>query len=195
VWRGDILVGDVALPVRLFAGPRDDLPENHQLHKPCASRIKQVIYCAAEDKPIPRSEIVKTFEVPALAQTPARVVATVRHLDTARIESTYYVWPEADEKTYAGLLNVLKRLSVAAIVDRIPLKRPRPAAILAGPTGLILHTLFYEREMRRLTEFRTAADPEPGFYRPLRALMTPEIPEFPDDYFTALEAEIAKGSK
>jgi len=35
---------------------------SNQLHKADGSRVKQVIYCAAEDKPIPAAEIVKGYE-------------------------------------------------------------------------------------------------------------------------------------
>jgi DNA end-binding protein Ku len=48
--------------VRLSAAARAETVGFNQLHKHDNSRIKQVIYCQAEDKPVPRSELVKGYE-------------------------------------------------------------------------------------------------------------------------------------
>src|ERR1700751_6240810 len=62
VWKGHLTFGLVSFPVKLFTAARQDGISFNQLHKTDSSRIKQVIYCQAEDKPIPRSEIVKGYE-------------------------------------------------------------------------------------------------------------------------------------
>src|SRR5580704_11776283 len=62
VWKGHLTFGLVSLPVKLFTAARSETLSFNQLHKHDNSRIKQVIYCQAEDKPIPRDEIVKGFE-------------------------------------------------------------------------------------------------------------------------------------
>ena len=62
VWKGHLTFGLVSFPVKLFTAARSESISFNQLHKTDNSRIKQVIYCQAEDKPIPRSEIVKGYE-------------------------------------------------------------------------------------------------------------------------------------
>src|SRR6185295_10052137 len=62
VWKGSISFGLVSFPVRLFSAARADRISFHMLHKKDQSRVKEVWYCAEEDKPIDRSEIVKGFE-------------------------------------------------------------------------------------------------------------------------------------
>src|ERR1700690_2932020 len=62
VWKGHLTFGLVSFPVKLFTAARGDSISFNQLHKTDNSRIKQVLYCQAEDKPIPRSEIVKGYE-------------------------------------------------------------------------------------------------------------------------------------
>src|SRR5665213_3640027 len=62
VWKGHLTFGLVSVPVRLFTAARSENLSFNQLHKHDNSRIKQVIYCQAEDKPIPRDEIVKGYE-------------------------------------------------------------------------------------------------------------------------------------
>src|SRR5258706_489801 len=62
VWKGHLTFGLVSLPVRLYSAARSESISFNQLHKHDGSRVKQVLYCQLEDKPIPRSEIVKGFE-------------------------------------------------------------------------------------------------------------------------------------
>src|ERR1044071_6586448 len=62
VWKGHLTFGLVSFPVRLFSAARAVTVSFNQLHAADNSRIKQMIYCQAEDKPIERSEIVKGYE-------------------------------------------------------------------------------------------------------------------------------------
>ena len=63
VWKGYLSFGLVSFPVRLFSAARAERVRFHMLHKKDLSRIKEVWYCAEEDKPVERSEIVKGYEV------------------------------------------------------------------------------------------------------------------------------------
>ena len=62
VWKGHIAFGMVSFPVKLSAAARSETISFHQLHQCDHSRIKQVLYCQAEDQPVSRSELVKGFE-------------------------------------------------------------------------------------------------------------------------------------
>src|SRR5689334_4164780 len=62
VWKGHISFGLVSVPVRLTTAARGETVSFNQLHKTDHSRVRQVLYCQAEDKPIPRDEIVKGYE-------------------------------------------------------------------------------------------------------------------------------------
>ena len=89
----------------------------NQLHKHDNSRVKQVIYCQAEDKPIQRSEIVKGYEyekdkyvviddedIKKVAPKTARTMEILEFVKSADVdpiyfESSYYMAPdEAGEK-------------------------------------------------------------------------------------------------
>src|SRR4029077_19357016 len=90
--------------------------------------IKQMIYCAAEDKPIPRSEIVKGYEyekdryvviedeeVKKVAPASAKVMEILEfvksdQVDPIYMETSYYMAPEeAGEKPYALLFEALRK--------------------------------------------------------------------------------------
>src|ERR1700751_2664498 len=62
VWKGYISFGLVSFPVRLYSAARPESVHFHMLHKKDLSRVKEVWYCAEENKPIQRSEIVKGYE-------------------------------------------------------------------------------------------------------------------------------------
>src|ERR1700761_6212489 len=120
VWKGQLTFGLVSMPVRLMTAARSETISFNQLHKTDGSRIKQMIYCQAEDKPIPRTEIVKGYEyekdryvviddeeikkvAPKTAKT-MEVLEFVKadEVDAIFLESSYYLAPdEAGEKPYA----------------------------------------------------------------------------------------------
>jgi len=62
VWKGFISFGLVSFPVRLFSAARAETVHFHMLHKKDMSRVREVWYCAAENEPIERSDIVKGYE-------------------------------------------------------------------------------------------------------------------------------------
>src|SRR5437660_12262751 len=62
VWKGHLTFGLVSFPIRLFSAARGETISFNLLHKDDHSRIKQVTFCQAEDKPVPRSDLVKAYE-------------------------------------------------------------------------------------------------------------------------------------
>src|SRR5450631_3701354 len=134
VWKGFVSFGLVTFPVRLFAAARAEHVQFHMLHRKDLSRVKEVWYCAEENKPIERSEIVKGYEAskneyvvvddeelkkiaPPTAST-MEVLQFVKNNDVDPIffESSYYI--AADEKVskpYALFLAALKDTKYAAI--------------------------------------------------------------------------------
>src|SRR5215813_13589752 len=132
VWKGHLTFGLVSLPVRLYSAARSETISFNQLHKDDNSRVKQVLYCQAEDKPIPRSEIVKGFEfekdryiviedeeVKKVAPQTAKVMEILEfvkldQIDPIYYETSYYMAPEeAGEKPYALLFDALRKSGYA----------------------------------------------------------------------------------
>ena len=112
VWKGHLTFGLVSLPVRLFTAARSESLSFNQLHKSDNSRVKQVLYCQAEDKPISRDEIVKGFEyekgkyvviqdedIRKVAPKTAKVMeiqefVKAGDVDPVYLESSYYMAPD-----------------------------------------------------------------------------------------------------
>src|ERR1051325_4574985 len=127
VWKGFVSFGLVTFPVRLFAAARAEHVQFHMLHRKDLSRVKEVWYCAEENKPIDRSDIVKGYEAskgeyvvvddeelkkiaPPTAST-MDVLQFVRNneIDPIYFEDSYYIAPdEKAEKPFTLFIAALK---------------------------------------------------------------------------------------
>ena len=113
VWKGYLSFGLVSFPIRLFTAARAETVHFHMLHKKDNSRLKEVWFCIAENKPVERSEIVKGYEyskgkyvvvededlkkvAPSTATT-MDILQFVKadEVDPLYFEKSYYVAPEA----------------------------------------------------------------------------------------------------
>src|SRR5258708_4131808 len=174
VWKGHLTFGVVSSPVKLSTAARSENISFNQLHKADNSRVKQVLYCQAEDKPVPRSELVKGYEyekdryvviddeeIKKMAPSTARVMEIIEFVKTAEVdpvyfESSYYMAPDdAGEKPYALLYNVLKKTGYVGVAKIAMHNREHIGIFRPGAAGLLMHTMYYTHEIRKLEEFRT----------------------------------------
>ena len=174
VWKGHLTFGLVSLPVRLYSAARSESVSFNQLHKEDGSRVRQVLYCAKEDKPIQRSEIVKGFEyekdryvviddedIRKVAPKTAKLMEILEFVksddvDPIYFESSYYMAPdEAGEKPYALLFDALKRTGRVGVAKIAMHNREHIVILRPGPKGILLHTMYYTHEIRTVEEFRT----------------------------------------
>ena len=174
VWKGHLTFGLVSLPVKLFSAARGETVSFNQLHKADHSRVKQVLFCQLEDKPVPRSELVKGYEyekdkyvvvddeeIKKMAPSTARTMEILEFVKTSEVdpvylESSYYMAPdEAGEKPYALLFEGLRRSGYVALAKIAMHNREHIVVIRPGAKGMILHTMYYADEVRQVEEFRT----------------------------------------
>lgn len=174
VWKGHLTFGLVSLPIKLFSAARSETVSFNQLHVADHSRVKQVLYCQLEDKPVARNELVKGYEyekdkyvvveeedlkkaAPPTAKT-MEILEFVKsaEVDAVYFESSYYMAPDdAGEKPYALLFEALKRSGYVAIAKLTMHSREHIVIVRPGHRGLLLHTMYYEDEVRKVEEFRT----------------------------------------
>jgi DNA end-binding protein Ku len=174
VWKGHLTFGLVSLPVRLYSAARAESVSFNQLHKHDNSRVKQVLYCQAEDKPVSRAELVKGYEyekdkyvviddedikkvAPKTAKT-MEILEFVKSEDVDPIyfESSYYMAPDdAGEKPYALLFEALKETGYVAVAKIAMHNREHIIILRPSRHGILLHTMYYKDEIRSVEEFRT----------------------------------------
>ena len=174
IWKGHIAFGLVAFPVNLHVAARSQAVSFNQLHQCDHSRVKQVLYCQAEDQPVPRHELVKGYEyekdryvvveeneTTQISPRSSSVMEVLEfvpeaEVDPVYLDASYYVAPErAGEKPYTLLYEVLRRTAQAALAQLTMHNREHLVLLRPGRLGLLLHTLFYRDEIRALDEFRT----------------------------------------
>ena len=174
VWKGHLSFGLVSFPVKLYSAARGESIHFNQLHKTDGSRVRQVLYCAAEDKPIPRDEIVKGYEyekdryvviddadIKKVAPPTAKVMEILEFVKAADVdpiylETSYYMAPEeAGEKPYALLFDALKKTGYAGLAKLAMHNREHIVVLRPGEKGVLLHTMYYTNEIRQVDEFRT----------------------------------------
>jgi len=174
VWKGHLTFGLVSFPVRLFSAARGETISFNLLHKQDHSRIKQVIYCQAEDKPVPRSELVKGYEyekdhyvevdeedIKKVAPKTAKVMELLEfvkaeQVDPIYLESSYYMAPdEGGQKPYALLFQALRETKYYGIAKVAMHNREHIVILRPNGKGVVLHTMFYADEIRQVDEFST----------------------------------------
>ena len=174
VWKGHLTFGLVSLPVKLYSAARSETVSFNQLHKADHSRIKQVTYCQAEDKPVPRSELVKGYEyekdryvviedeeIKKVAPKTAKNMEILEfvksdEVDPVFLESSYYMAPdEAGEKPYALLFEALRQTGYVGLAKVAMHNREHIVILRPGKHGILMHTMYYTDEIRKVDEFRT----------------------------------------
>ncbi len=174
VWKGHLTYGLVSFPIRLFSAARGETISFNLLHKDDHSRIKQVIFCQAEDKPVPRSDLIKGYEyekdryvpideedIKKVAPKTARVMEILEfvkaeQVDPIYLESSYYVAPdEGGEKPYALLFQALRESKYYALAKVAMHNREHIIILRPGAKGILSHTMYYQDEIRQVEEFRT----------------------------------------
>jgi DNA end-binding protein Ku len=172
VWSGYLTFGLISMPVRLFSGARSNSISFHMLHRDDLSRIKQQLYCPNDNRVIGRDEIVKGYEYrkdeyvvvepeeikkiePKTAKT-MEILEFVKASDVDPIyfESSYYMMPEeAGRRPYALLSKALEDSDYVAIAKVTMHNREYTVFLRPSKGGLMLHTMYYQEEVRELEGF------------------------------------------
>jgi DNA end-binding protein Ku len=171
VWKGYLSFGLVSFPIRLFAAARPETVHFHLLHKKDLSRVKEVMYCAVEDQPLDRSEIVKGYEydknryvvvepedLEKIAPKTATVMEILRfvrmeEVDPLFLEKSYYVTPEeAVSKPYSLLLAAMRETKYDALAKVAMHGREHIVILRPATHGIVLHTMYFVDELHKANE-------------------------------------------
>src|SRR5512138_2235955 len=63
IWKGAIHFGATSVPVKLHAAVKEERVQFHLLHKRDGVRLRQLMICSYEKKPVPAEGQVRGFEV------------------------------------------------------------------------------------------------------------------------------------
>jgi DNA end-binding protein Ku len=172
VWSGYLTFGLISMPIRLFSGARSSGISFHMLHRDDHVRVKQQLFCPADNRVIERSEVVKGYEYrkdeyvvvepeeikkiePKTAKT-MEILEFVKagDVDPVYFESSYYMLPEeAGRRPYALLTKALEESEYVAIAKLTMHNREYTVFLRPHEGGLMLHTMYYAEEVRAVEGF------------------------------------------
>ena len=175
VWTGYLTFGLISMPVRLFSGARSNHVSFHMLHRDDHVRVKQQLICPEEDKVVARDEIVKGYEFrkgeyviiepeelkriePKTAKA-MEILEFVKsdEIDPIYFESSYYLMPEeAGKRPYALLQKALEDSKHVAVAKLAMHNREYTVFLRPYTGGLMLHTMYYQDEIREVENFGTS---------------------------------------
>lgn len=142
------------------------------LHRDDNTRVKQQLVCPADGKVVARDELVKGYEFrkgeyvvvepaeikkiePKTAKT-MEILEFVKQeeIDPVYFESSYYLAPEeAARKPYALLIRAMQETDYVGIAKLAMHNREYTAFLRPYEKGLMLHTMYYEEEIREAPDF------------------------------------------
>ena len=172
VWSGYLTFGLISMPVRLYSGARGNRVSFHMLHRDDNVRIKQQLYCPHDERVVERNEIVKGYEyekgeyvvvepdeIKKMEPKTSKAMEILEfvkgeEVDPIYFESSYYLMPEeAGRRPYALLVKALEESDYLAIAKLTMHNREYTVMLRPSHGGLLLHTMYYEDEVRHLENF------------------------------------------
>jgi DNA end-binding protein Ku len=174
LWTGYLTFGLISMPVRLFSGARGTRISFHLLHRDDNTRVKQQLYCPCDGRVVARDELVKGYEFrkgeyvvvepaeikkiePKTAKT-MEILEFVKQkeIDPVYFESSYYLAPEeAARKPYALLVRAMQETDYVGIAKLAIHNREYTTFLRPYEKGLMLHTMYYQDEVREAPDFGT----------------------------------------
>ena len=174
VWKGSIVLSFVSIPVKLFAAARSERTNLHQLHAVCHTRLRQPLYCPTCQRFVKREEVIKGYEVDKgqyvlvqgqeikkLAAKSSRVLeilafTKLNQIDPIFFDASYFAVPEeSGRKPYQLLVKALEDTQSIGLGRLTMHQRDYTVFLRAYQHGLLLHTMHFANEIRRVPEFGT----------------------------------------
>src|SRR5713226_4399847 len=163
--------GLVSIPVRLFPATSSKSVRFNLLHAKDMSRIQEKIFCPVEEKVIDRSELVRGYEVEKgryvtftdeeLKKLEAQGDHTIEisefipvsEVDPIRFENSYLLGCEpTSAKAYHLLMQAMTKEKRVAVAEFTMRGKERLVLIRPYDDGLMLHTMYYNDEIRSFGE-------------------------------------------
>ena len=167
IWSGAISFGLVTVPVKLLPAVRRRGVSFHQLHAEDGARIQHRRFCSAEDREVPREEIVKGYELEdggyvvvtdeeleRLDPERSRTLDIERFVDLSEIDpifydASYYAVPDGEvaAKPYDLLRRAMETAGKVALGRVVIRTKEHLAAIRASEDVLTVATMVFPDEV------------------------------------------------
>ena len=172
VWKGSIVLSLISIPVKLYAAARSERTYLHQIHKECNSRVRQPLFCPTCNRFVDRGEIIKGFEfdegqyvlmeekeikkIAASSSHTLEIVAFTKlsEIDPIFFDASYFcVAEDSGKKAYQLIVKALEDTQMVGIGKLLMHERDYTVFLRPYEHGLLLHTMYFSNEIRRLPQF------------------------------------------
>ena len=167
-----ISFGLVAIPVKLYSATEASRQISFNLlHKDCGSRLKQQYFCAKEEVPVAREDMVKGYEFAKdqyVMFTPEELKALeeagtqtadisefvpISAIDPVYFDKAYYIAPDkGGAKPYALFAKALRESKRCAVGRWAARGKQYIVMIRPVDDGLVMQQLLYAGEVRSISE-------------------------------------------
>jgi DNA end-binding protein Ku len=179
MWKADLGVGDVKVPVKLYAAVQDTKVHFRLLHEADQAPVRQQMVDPATDEPVEAAGLRKGIaidknvyvlltdeEQQALEPKPSRDITVEQVLKVAKVEERwfdrpYYLGPDGDDDGYFALAAALEARGELMVARWVMRKKRYAGAVHASNGYLLLETLRHTEELVRIESLRPPASRAP----------------------------------
>jgi DNA end-binding protein Ku len=179
MWKADLALGELKVPVKLYAAVRDAKVHFRLLHAADHAPVKQQMVDAATEQPVPPEQTKKAVAVErglyvvltdeeqaALAPKPSRLISVEQVLAAGAVDERwfdrpYYLGPDGDDEGYFALAEALKKRAAVGIAHWTLRNKRYVGALQASGGYLLLDTLRHAEEMVEVGAVAPAANRAP----------------------------------
>jgi len=171
-WKGALSAGSLNIPVKMYAATTPRKLNFSILHKSCFSRIKYDKHCPLHGHVLP-DEMISAYEYEEnkyiavdesdfdkIQLDSKHTITLSQFVDFDQIDPIYYHRPyylvpdgPIAGETYALLRNAMKRKRKLALAQIVLQRKEYIAALWPKNRMIVLSTLYYENEIRGLSDF------------------------------------------
>jgi DNA end-binding protein Ku len=175
MWKADLALGELKVPVKLYAAVRDTKVHFRLLHAADHAPVKQQMVDPETELPVPAANVKKAVAVDrgvyvlltdadqaALTPKPSRLISVeqvvaARAVDERWFDRPYYLGPDGDDEGYFALAEALNKRESVAIAHWVLRNKRYVGALHASGGYLLLETLRYAQEMVEVGAIRPSA--------------------------------------
>ena len=166
-----ISFGLVSIPVNLYTAISPQNVSFHLIHAKCGNRIKQQTFCPVDNEVVPRSDLVRGYELAkdqhvqlteeeleslerdASDSMEITEFVPLETVDPVFFEKTYYLGPgKGGDKPYRLLASAMAKSGRVALAKFIMRGKENLMLVRSVNGGLVLHTMYYADEVRDFGE-------------------------------------------
>ncbi len=179
IWKAELRIGDLRLPVRLYSAIQDRDVHFRLLHEKDLEPVQQEMVDPVRRRPVPKEKVRRGVELEEglfviltdqerreLEPAPSRQVQVEQFVDRAALDlrwfdRAYYLGPDGDESAYFALAAALETRDEIGIARWVMRKKRYRGALFSRGGYLLLQTLRSAEEMLALESIRPPAERAP----------------------------------